>query len=75
MEQDKPKDDIDLEQRIYHLERENNLLKLQIEHNAKRDEIARKIINTYKKFAAEFHYEISDAEFDEWWTKPPTPIN
>lgn len=41
---DKPKDDIDLEQRIYHLERENNLLKLQIEHDKIEVEAAKKFL-------------------------------
>lgn len=65
----------DLERRIYQLERENKILKHKIEHNAKHDEIARKIISYYKNLSSEFRHEISDADFDEWWTKPPSPIN
>ena len=62
----------DAQWKIHDLERENKILKHQIEHNAKFDEIARKIVLYYKKLSSEFHYAISDADFDEWWTKPPT---
>jgi len=73
--QDKPKDDIDLEQRIYHLERENKILKHKLQYCEKYDKIARKIVLMYEKLADEFKHEISDTSFDEWWDKPPYDIS
>ena len=64
----------DAQWKIHDLERENKALKHNLEHNAKFDEIARKIVQYYKKLSGEFKYEIKDAEFEEWWTRPPISI-
>lgn len=62
---------MDDKERIAELERENKALKHKLKYAEKIDKIARKIISMYKKMAREFKYEISEAEFDEWWENPP----
>lgn len=62
---------MDDKERIAELERENKALKHKLKYAEKFDKIARKIISLYKKMMREFKYEISEAEFDEWWENTP----
>lgn len=60
--------------RIHDLENEVKSLTHRLKFNQRNDEIARKVVASYKKFAYEFIQKVSSAEFDEWWEKPPCDI-
>lgn len=72
--QDKPKESIDLEQRIYHLERENKVLKYKLESAEIKTDQAQRMLSLVRQIEHGMT-DIWESDKERHWNEPPPLIS